>query len=185
MVETVFFDWALSFGVGLLFGIFGRPEFDRARSRLTTRAFALGFAFETVAVLPIALSVYVLAPDWMWMYWVDSARLSVGVEVFAFAMYYVSFVAGFLLAPELERLRARLAWIVWGMGSIGLLTAVVLTKDRLLALGTVSEFEAGTTASFTGSPFWVTLAGLVGAGVFLVLALGALRAQRAADLTGG
>lgn len=116
MVATVFFDWALSFGVGLLFGIFGRPELEASRSRLATRAFALGFAFETIAVLPVALAVYILAPEWMWMYWVDPARLDVGVEVVAFAMYYVSFVAGFLLAPELERVRPRLAWFAWGIG---------------------------------------------------------------------
>lgn len=179
MVATVFFDWALSLGAGLLFGIFGRPEFDAARSKLATRAFALGLAFETIAVLPIALAVYVLAPDWMWMYWVDSARLSLGVEVLAFAMYYVSFFAGFLLAPELERLRERLAWGVWGLASVLLLAAVVVTKDRLLALGTVSEFEVGATASFAGAPLWVTLAGLLASGVVLVLSLSSLRARPA------
>lgn len=180
MIETVFFDWVLSFGVGLLFGIVGRRELESARARQAPRAVRWGFAGQSRAVIPVALALYALAPEWMWMFWVDPGRLSLGVEVFAFGMYYVSFLAGFLLAPELERLRKNLGWGVWAAGSVGLAVAAALTAERLGALGSVAEFEAGRAASFAGAPLLVAAVGLPASSVVIVLALiGLARRSRA------
>lgn len=171
MVATVFFDWAMSFGVGLLFGVAGGSALRETPSRLSSRAFRLGIMFETFAVLPIALAVYVLEPDWMWMFWVDSARLPIALEVFAFAMYFVSFLAGFLLAPELERLRAGLAWVAAVVGGATLLAAAAFTWERLRSLGSILEFETGAAGTFSGTPLWITVGGLAVATVALAGAL--------------
>ncbi len=169
MVATVFLDWLLSFGTGLLFGRFGMATFREGRSRLASRAFRDGLLFELVLVVGIALGCYAISADWMWMYWVDPSRLAVGIQIAAFAMYLVAFVAGFLLAPELERLRRGAAlWVVGG--GVVLLTAVeALTWNRLLHLGT---FAAGT-APRLGTALAVLLG--VGLPVTLVALVVALR----------
>jgi multisubunit Na+/H+ antiporter MnhB subunit len=176
VVETVFLDWLLSLGVGLLFGRLGMRALEDGRSRLASPAFRAG-ALTQAVLMAVSVTLYALSPEWMWMYWADPAQLPLGIVVLAFAMYAVAFLAGFLLAPELERLRPGAAW--WALGAVaaGATLLELLAWDRLTRLGTVSEFASGTAGALSGA-FLAVL--VVGGGALIVLGAMLARSLRAA-----
>ncbi len=137
MVETFFLDWPLSFGVGALFGLagIGAPGF-------ASRAFRTGFAYLQVGIVGIALALFALRPDWMWMYWVDAGALPVAVTVLAFVLYEVCFVAGFAIAQALSR---RTAIVMTTAVVLGLTAAQLLTWNRLTQFGTLAEYTRGAS----------------------------------------
>lgn len=176
MVETVFLDWGISFGSGVLFALAGRRELDGATSRLRTRAFRWGFAYLHLGVLAISVALYALNRDWMWMYWVDPRTLPVGLEALTFLLYEICFVAGFLLAAEVGRAGA---WLLAAATAAGILVLEATARTRLFRFGTLEEFRAGTAAPAVDlSPFAVRgewwLAG-IGGGVSLVALIVVLR----------
>lgn len=111
MVPTVFLDWGLAFGAGVLFAIAGRRELAHVQRKVQTRAFRWGLAWLHLGVIAISITLYALDRDWMWMYWVDPRALPVGIEVLAFLLYEICFVAGFFIAAELSE-RAALGLAV-------------------------------------------------------------------------
>ena len=143
VIETVFLDWGLALGAGLLFGLAGRNEVASATTLFRTRAFRWGLAYLHIGVIAISVALYVMEPAWMWMYWVDPARLPVGVVILAFVMYEVAFLGGFALAAELERIRRNATWAVAGFAGIAITAAEVATRTRLFHFGTYDEFAAG------------------------------------------
>jgi len=166
VIETVFLDWGLAFGTGVLFAIAGRSEIAATSQRIRTRAFRWGFAYLHLGVLSISLTLYALNPDWMWMYWVDPRALPAGIQALAFVMYEVCFVAGFLLAAELAR---RSGWLLAGITAAAITTLEITARTRLFRFGTIDEFRAGTAAPAIGTnpltvqtEFWlVAVAGLI------------------------
>jgi hypothetical protein len=171
VVETIFLDWLLSLAVGLVFGALGARDGEAPRSRLATPAFRAGALTQGV-LMTVSVALYALSDDWMWMYWADPARIPFGIEVLAFVMYAVAFLAGFLLAPELERLRPGAAW--WALGAVVVaVTAMELFAwDELTHLGTLAEFRAGTAGGLDG-----TFLAVLGIGGPLVIVLGAVLAR--------
>lgn len=143
MIETVFLDWGLALGAGLLFGLAGRNEVASAPSLFRTRAFHWGLAYLHVGVIAISITLYLLEPAWMWMYWVDPARLPIVVVVLAFLLYEVCFIGGFALAAELERVRRNATWILAGAMFAGITAAEAAARVRLFHIGTFDEFAAG------------------------------------------
>ncbi len=181
MVETIFLDWLLSLGTGLLFGRLGITTLRPGRSRLSSAGFLAGAAVQ-VLLTAVSLSLYALSAEWMWMYWVDPAGLPVGIVVLAFAMYAVAFLAGYLLAPELERIRMGSAWWAVGAVAVGATLLELLAWDRITALGSLSEFASGDAPGLGGT-FLVVLAvgGAAVIGLGLWLALSVRRAVPAPD----
>lgn len=143
MIETVFLDWGLALGAGLLFGLAGRNEVASADSLFRTRAFRWGLAYLHIGVIAISATLYVLEPAWMWMYWVDPTRLPLVVVVLAFVMYEVAYIGGFALAAELERVRRNATRILAGFAGVAITAAEVATRTRLFHFGTFDEFAAG------------------------------------------
>jgi hypothetical protein len=143
VVETIFLDWGLALGTGLLFGLAGRREVASAPRLFATRAFRWGLAYLHVGVIAVSATLYALNPDWMWMYWVPARELPIAVAILAFVMYEVAFVAGFALAAGLERWRAHSGWALAGL-LFGLITAAeATTRVRLFHFGTLEEFLSG------------------------------------------
>lgn len=140
MIETVFLDWGLSLGAGLLFGLAGRRELAAARSKLATRAFRWGLVYLHAGVIAVSLTLYAMNRDWMWMYWVDPRTLPVPVHVAAFALYEVCFLAGFFLASELP---ARAGWALAGALFAAITATEAAARTRLFHVGTLEEFRAG------------------------------------------
>jgi hypothetical protein len=152
VIETFFLDWPFCFAAGLLFSMAGRREIARASSPYNTKAFRIGFAYTQGGLLGIGIAFYVLRPDWMWMYWADSARIPIVVVALAFALYEISFVAGFALGPLLAA-RPRLAIATVAIIAVGFSAAEYATRARLLHLGTLRAFEAGARPQIDFSPF--------------------------------
>ncbi|MEX2457547.1 MAG: hypothetical protein WD770_01020 [Actinomycetota bacterium] len=172
MVATIFLDWMLSLGVGLLFGRIGEHSHAPGAARLSSAGFRAG-ALAQLALMAVSVTLYAVSDDWMWMYWVDPAALPFGIVFMAFAMYAVAFLAGYLLAPELDRLRAGSSWVAIGLTAVAITVLEVTTWDRLTSLGTLSEFLAGRAGGLRGG-FLAVLA--VGGGVVIVLTAALLRA---------
>jgi len=143
VIETVFLDWALALGAGLLFGLAGRGEVRSSPSLVRTRAFRWGLVYLHVGVLAISLTLYALEPAWMWMYWVDPTHLPIVVVALAFVLYEICYVAGFALAAELERWRRNATWAVAGAMFLAINAAEVATRTRLFHFGSFDEFAAG------------------------------------------
>jgi len=173
VVETIFLDWLLSLGTGLLFGKLGIVSLRPGRSRLASAGFLAGASVQ-VLLMAVSLSLYALSAEWMWMYWVDPAGLPVGIVVLAFAMYAVAFLAGYLLAPELERIRMGAAWWAVGAVAVGATLLELLAWDRLTALGTLAEFATGQAPGLGGVFLAVLLIGggaVIGLGLWLAMAV--------------
>lgn len=177
MVETFFLDWGLSFGAGILFAAAGRNEIASARSLLRSRAFRVGFAWLIAGVLGVALLLYAINPDWMWMYFFQP-RLPGAVVALAFALYPIAFVAGFALGAELAS-AARVAGWAAAAAVGGVITAAeYATRERLFNFGTFIEYVSGQAGGAFGEgavpgEVWV----LLGWGVPSVVALAALAAM--------
>ena len=179
MIETVFLDWALALGAGLIFGLAGRREVAASPSFTRTRAFRWGFAYLHLGVLAISLTLYAIEPAWMWMYWVDPARLPVVVVVMAFLLYEICYVAGFALAAELERWRRNSTWVLVGAMGAAITAAEFATRVRLFHFGSFDDFAAGRAPlGIDFSPFRLEPAmaivlgpGLIATAAVVVLAL--------------
>lgn len=188
MVETVFLDWGLSLGAGLLFALAGGAE-ARER-RFDSRAFRWGLAYLHLGVVALSIALYALEPDWMWMYWVDASTLPVAVHVLAFVMYEVCFLAGFTLGAELK---TNHAWGVVALTALAISATEYTTRTRLFHLGTFDEFAAGrASAAVATDPlrieaaWWIVSIGGVVSMVALIVALRRLylagrRSSRAAE----
>lgn len=154
VVETVFLDWPLAFGVGLLFGLAGRPEIDAAPPGFRTRAFRLGLVYLHLGIIAISVATYVLNPDWMWMYYMRASSLPVVVVAMVFAMYEASFVAGFLVGPALERARRGAGIALAVAFGVALTVAEIAARARLSHFGSFDAFHAGSArAGLTFHPF--------------------------------
>ncbi|MGZ4103909.1 MAG: hypothetical protein ACXVP8_01460 [Actinomycetota bacterium] len=169
MVETVFLDWPLAFGVGLLFGLAGRREIDAAPPGFRTRSFRWGFAYLHVGIIAVSVTLYALNPDWMWMYYVRASALPVVVVAMVFAMYEASFVAGFLVGPALERARRGAGIVLAVAFGVALATAEIASRARLSHFASFDSYHAGTVrAGLTWHPFHIA------PGMFVVLVPGTL-----------
>ncbi|MGH2795600.1 MAG: hypothetical protein ACRDKG_15010 [Actinomycetota bacterium] len=154
MVETVFLDWALAFGAGLLFGMAGRGESASVGALMRTRAFKWGLAYLHIGVIAISATLYAIEPDWMWMYWVDPRPLPIVAVVLVFLAYEACFFAGFALASEIERQRRNATWILTGIMFAAITLGEVLTYKRLFYFGTIDDHQAGTlTPGISFDPF--------------------------------
>jgi len=174
VIATVFLDWALALGAGLLFGLAGRAEVRTADSLLRTKSFRWGLIYLHFGVLAISIALYVLEPAWMWMYWVDPAKLPIVVVVLSFLVYEFCYVAGFALAAELERWRRNATWAVAIVMFGAINAAEVATRTRLFHFGSFDEFAAGKAPlGLDFSPFHLepAMAIVLGPGVIATVAV--------------
>ena len=174
MIETVFLDWALALGAGLLFGLAGRGEVASAPTLFRTRAFRWGLVYLHLGVLAISVTLYAIAPAWMWMYWVDPGHLPVVVVILAFVLYEVCYVAGFALAAELERWKRNATWGIAIAMFLAINAAEVATRTRLFHVGSYAEYAAGRAPlGIRFSPFHLdpVMAIVLGPGLIAMVAI--------------
>lgn len=131
VVETIFLDWALCFGAGLLFGMAGRGESASTGKLMGTRAFKWGFGYLHLGIIAISVTLFIMEPDWMWMYWVNPRTVPILVVVMAFLMYEACFITGFALASELERIRRNTTWALVGALFAAITVFEFAARDRL------------------------------------------------------
>jgi hypothetical protein len=174
VVETVFLDWGLAFGAGLLFGMAGRGESAAVGALVRTRAFRWGLAYLHVGVIAISVTLYVMEPDWMWMYYVRPAQLPLVIVAIAFLLYEVCYFAGFALASELERIKRNATWALVGVMFAAITAAEISTRDRLFNF--TDRLQSGPVLvrkGLTFSPFHIepAMAIVLGPGLIATVAL--------------
>ncbi len=111
------------------------------------------------ALVPAGLTLYVLYPDWSWMYFVNPAQvpLFVGLLLVLLGLFGAS-AMGFFVTHRLMRRRPRL--LPWTLGGASLLFLVLLVtgRHRLAAVAHYDAFHyGGASLSLTQSPLLLTL----------------------------
>ena len=109
---------------------------------LKTRAFVSG-SVVTLGFIALAVYSYTIAPDWMWMYFVDPLTIPLWMVIALFAAYYLAFVLGFLAKFELEKIYAGLPWIALVLSLVMGADVVWLLHDRYETVTTRANFLAG------------------------------------------
>lgn len=170
MVETIFLDWGLALGAGLLFGMAGRGESASVGALVRTRAFKWGLAYLHIGVIAISVTLYVMEPNWMWMYWVNPVGLPLVVVAISFFLYEVCYFAGFALASEIERVRRNATWSLVGAMFVAITSAEIATRDRLFNF---VDRTSGVRKGITFSPFHLepAMAIVLGPGLIATVAL--------------
>jgi hypothetical protein len=187
VIDTVFLDWALALGAGLLFGLAGRSEVADAPSLARTRAFRWGLLYLHVGVIAISAALYAIEPAWMWMYWVDPTTLPIVVVVLSFLVYELCYIAGFAIARELESVRRNATWGLVAVMFPAITLAEIAARVRLFHFGSFDEFAAGKAPlGIDFSPFRLEPAmaivlgpGLLATAAIVVLTLRIWRADKA------
>ena len=176
-IETFIIDWPVLAALGFVFSAFA-PQERWWRSRAFKAGLVAAAVFTTTALIS-----YVIAPDWMWMYFLDPSDVSWTVPFIAPAYLFVyasSFAAGVALA------QGSRSW-TWAaaVASLMLEAAVVaVTWDRYREVGTRAEWLDGTahqllTAAPTGPARTIGLLGPVFVVVLVATLIVAIRGRRA------
>lgn len=154
--------------LGLVFGAFAPDELW-----WRSRAF-LGGVVSTAAFTIVALVSYAIAPDWMWMYFLDPSEASWAVPFIPVAYLFV-YALAFAAAVAVRRAARGVLWTAIAI-AIGMEAAVIaITWDRYHLVGTDREWLEGTAEElFSASPGGdAKTIGLLGP-VFLVVLVVAL-----------
>jgi len=159
VVKTFIIDWPILILIGLIFGygVKGTPP----RGFFWTRAFVTGKLILTLFIAIVYYS-YTLAPDWMWMYFLDTSALPAWCVWYVLILYYFAYTAGFAITVEGRKSHGwypPLLMIVMIAAEVLLILAL---KDRYLAVGTLKEFMAGQAVPLAESqvgtiPAYLTL----------------------------
>lgn len=119
--------------IGLLFGAFA-PEVAPWSSRALKAGLITSLAFTATAFVS-----YVVAPDWMWMYFLDPDSVAWSLPLIAIA-YPVTFLVGFSAALGL---RTVSRWAVFTAAAASLIAEVVIvamTWDRYSFVGSTKQW---------------------------------------------
>jgi hypothetical protein len=111
-------------------------------SAFKTRAFWTGLLTLTLFNTTVVYS-YMVAPDWMWMYFVDDNTIPQWIVSYVFVMYYLAFVFGFLLKNELSKICPKLTLGVTLLFLIASGLVIVPVLDQYLNVTTYGAYLAG------------------------------------------
>ena len=131
------------FGIGLLFSIAAHKGGAPQASVFRTRHFWLALIYLVVLLISVALICYIIEPDWMWMYFVDYRKVPLAVVVYTFCFYPALFCFGYLMVPELDKLRPGLALQVYYGVNVAIVVFCLAFIHRLWHVGTIDEYAIG------------------------------------------
>lgn len=137
MSKTFIVDWPVVIALGVAFGAFAR-EYTWWKAR----AFYAGL-LTTAVFAAVAVVSYVVAPHWMWMYFVSPAHVAWIVPLVPLA-YLGVFVLSFAAAVALQQLGRRALWGAFAAACLAEVVLVVATWDRYRAVGTAEQWAQGT-----------------------------------------
>jgi hypothetical protein len=154
VIETIPLDILATFAIGLLFSIAAHKGGTPAKPLLRTPQFWQAFAYLMVVGVGLGLVLYLIEPDWMWMYWVDYRNVPVAFIVYVFCFYPLMFCLGYLLVPELDKIRPGLASYLYVILNVLMVVLVIIMIHRLWHVGTIEEYKSGEAqAMITLRPF--------------------------------
>lgn len=133
---------------GFVFSRFEKKEKAERILLLKSSAFVEGLKFITIFNASVLLC-YIVSPDWMWMYFLETARVPLWGLIYLFlTLYYLPYIAGFLLGLETRDNGG------WWKGSLICLAAegliVALLWERYSKVGTLQEFRSGSARNLFG-----------------------------------
>lgn len=158
--------------LGLLLGIGmrGPDALQNEKTWFYDRWFYYRFIFGSLFGYGTGVVCYLFAPDWMWMYTLDSQQVSLPLLVYISVMYHVLLFAG-LLASETMLANRRLIWLGTGLLLAGAVLIYVVWFQRLWFIGTTADFHHGLAEPMIRiKPFGMHAVGMVMA---IVAAVGA------------
>lgn len=161
---TIPIDVAMSTCMGMGYSAVAAGALEEDEPLLASRPFKVSFGAYMVTSI-IAVVAYIMAPDWMLMYYADHRKIPRTVQAGFFALYPVMFTSGFLLAPQLEKLNKGLCWKVLAGIAFAEILFILVNFKRLWYVGTIEEFEKGEGKSVLFHP----LGFLLGAGSLMAL----------------
>lgn len=170
MILTFPLDMLLSLGLGMAFSIAQGDREKEKKNVFTCVYFLVGLAFHVAVAVGVALLCYLLHPDWMFMYLTRHDVVPVSIVVYIFCGYLGMYVLGFLLVPQLRKLRNDAPWIALFAVLAFVLLFIGLTFHRLSYVGDFASYAAGGARVITGTSLLPVL------GISMPLAVGGLAA---------
>lgn len=175
-MATIPFNLLFCLLLGLCFTACARTQLESG-AEPWRRELGLVLSFAVLTVAPIASYLYLMYPDWSWMYLVPPARLPRGiglaVVVVTTLMAPVGFLLGWIALRLLPGRKDRGLAAVVGVVLCGLITLVALARHRLSVVGRFEDYQShtlvrpllGTKLGFAwllSAPFLLAAAALVG-----------------------
>lgn len=178
MVATFIIDWPVLTFLGFTFG-----ALTPVQRWWRSRAFIAGLG-ASIVFTSTALISYVVAPDWMWMYYADPGKLGWAVPLIGVA-YLICFGLAFVSAIGFRTSGIN---IVWPLAITSLVfegVVVAFTWARYHRVGTQAEWLSGKAAElFSTSPQGpVKTIGILGPVFAVALAAAVVVAYRSRDAT--
>ena len=135
-IETFIIDWPVLLFLGILFG-----SLAPADGWWRSRAFKAGAVAALVFTI-VAFASYVVAPDWMWMYFLDPGAVAWSLPALAVA-YPAAYVLGFAAAIGLKPLGKRAVVTAAAVTVLAEIAVIAITWSRYHLVGTRSEWLRG------------------------------------------
>lgn len=134
-------------GIIFGFGVKGIPT----RSVFQTRGFFSGFV--VVALFSgLVYYSYLLAPDWMYNYFVRASDVPSWVVPYLFVLYFAAYAGGFVFKFELEKVGKGALWSVIALLIAASAVIPLSLGERYTRVGTMEQFHAGQAVPLPKSP---------------------------------
>jgi len=115
--------------------------------------FYVGLLFGSLFGYGTGVVCYRMAPDWMWMYWMDARLVTTPVLLYLSAAYHLSLFAGIMAARELLPYRSGL-FTALGVSLAGATLICIVFFNRIIRIGSVEQFQQGMASPMlTFNPF--------------------------------
>ncbi|MCS6914767.1 MAG: hypothetical protein RMK29_08825 [Myxococcales bacterium] len=107
-------------------------------------------SFALLSAAPVATYLYLVYPDWSWMYLVDPRRLPAGTSLAAVVLTVLMVPVGYFSGWLLLRLGgSRVLFGAIGAATMGMLLLLVLCRRRLLIDARFEDFHQGLLRPIT------------------------------------
>lgn len=153
---TIPIDAALTTTLGSAFYTAAKEHIKPDEPLLSSPYYLWGMAYNVVVGMGLAITAYVMNPDWMWMYWLDASRLSAGFTVYVFFMYPAMYTFGFLITDQAEKLRIGGSLLLLAVLAAFLVLFILLAFGRIWNVGTTAQWDAGVCVPLIGPDFTFT-----------------------------
>jgi hypothetical protein len=142
-LATVPFNLLLCLFVGLCFAACARTQLESGALPWRSDLLGLVLQFSLLCVAPVATYLYLVYPEWSWMYLVDPARLPLGTGLAVLILTVLAVPVGYLLGWLLLRLLGgRALFLVLGALGMGMGFMLVLLRRRFFYLGRFEDFRS-------------------------------------------
>ncbi len=114
---------------------------DIKKNGVFTKYFWRAFLFQLLIFFPIGLYLFLIWPDWSWMYWVNNSTTPTGIKVLALSGYIISFLIGYIgSAYAIKAGKDIVAYILAIIGAAGIIIISIIGYKSLIHIGTYEEF---------------------------------------------